>query len=258
MIAMGPRPDIGTQNAQFWNELCGTNLARSLNIRDHSPESLRRYDEAYLRMYPYLENDLRLGQLGDRHVLEIGLGYGTVGQLLASMGCHYYGMDIAEGPVTLMRHRLTQLGQGHVPERVRQGSVLAIPYQDLFFDYVYSIGCLHHTGNLPRAISEVHRVLKPHGKALITLYNRYSFRRVMHGSLWCYDFNADGKVAPHTEYVSRSHVRRLFKEFGHVRVESRNCDGLVFLNGRLAIPREKLLNTVGRFAGLDLYIWATK
>lgn len=46
------------------------------------------------------------------------------------------------------------------------------------FDYVYSIGCLHHTGDVPRSIEEVHRVLVPGGRAVVMLYNRHSLRRM--------------------------------------------------------------------------------
>ncbi len=44
---------IDKANAEFWNELCGTTMARSLGITDHSLESLKRFDEAYLAFYPY-------------------------------------------------------------------------------------------------------------------------------------------------------------------------------------------------------------
>jgi hypothetical protein len=38
----------------FWDELCGTNLARTLGISDASEESLARFDEAYFALYSYL------------------------------------------------------------------------------------------------------------------------------------------------------------------------------------------------------------
>src|SRR5947207_2788032 len=83
-------------------------------------------------------------------VLEVGLGYGTLGQLIASRNADYYGVDIAEGPVANMRRRLSWLG---LPEdHAVQASVLALPFGDESFDYVYSIGCLHHTGDLERSV----------------------------------------------------------------------------------------------------------
>src|SRR5262249_43655732 len=46
--------DTDARNAVFWNELCGSALARSLGITDSTAEGLRRFDEAYMAMYPYL------------------------------------------------------------------------------------------------------------------------------------------------------------------------------------------------------------
>ena len=34
------------------------------------------------------------------------VGHGTLGQLIALRGCQYYGLDIADGPVEMMRYRL--------------------------------------------------------------------------------------------------------------------------------------------------------
>ena len=279
---MAAQEAIDRANSEFWNELCGTGLARSLGITEPSPESLRRFDEAYLRFYPYLGQYVFVQDLQGQRVLEIGMGYGTLGQLLASQGCRYYGLDIAMNPVAMMRYRLSllRLEDG---DQVQVGSALDIPYQGATFDYVYSIGCLHHTGDLGRGIAEVHRVLKDRGKAIIMLYNGHSFRRLVYlpllrlrnlirgrfrshdgtadRSRWMrafYDKNAKGEAAPHTDYVSRAEVRRLFQAYRTVRVESQNCDPLVLPGGLVVVSREKLLNNLARVAGLDLYITAVK
>jgi SAM-dependent methyltransferase len=277
-----PTVTLNRENAEFWNELCGTGLARSLGITEPSPESLRRFDEAYLRFYPYLGQYVFVQDLQGQRVLEIGMGYGTLGQLLASQGCRYYGLDIAMNPVAMMRYRLSLLGLED-GDQVQVGSALDIPYQGATFDYVYSIGCLHHTGDLGRGITEVNRVLKDGGKAIIMLYNRHSFRQLVHlpllrlrnlirgrfrshdgtadRSRWMrafYDKNAKGEAAPHTDYVSRAEVRRLFQAYRTVRVESQNCDPLVLPGGLVVVSREKLLNNLARVAGLDLYITAVK
>src|SRR5207247_8297431 len=143
-------------------------------------------------------------------------GYGTLEQLLTSKGCRYHGLDIAKNPIALMKYRFTlQDLEGDL----RVGSVLDLPYKEAAFDYVYSIGCLHHTGDLRRAVGEVYRVLADGGKAVIMLYNRHSFRRriflpIVHlrnllpgrskarasFSDWVrtwYDKDAKGEAAPH-------------------------------------------------------------
>ena len=268
---------VDAENARFWNELCGSHLARRLRVTELSKESFHRFDEAFLKLYPYLEQYVPRDSLAGRKVLEIGIGYGTLGQLLAQRGCEYYGLDIAKSPVDLMNYRLSLIGPNN-PRRVQQGSALAIPHDGATFDYVYSIGCLHHTGDIRRAVAEVHRVLKPGGNGVVMLYNRHSLRQLTRGLAMrlhaaflgkskhhteqrvraMYDSNSKGEAAPCTEYVSRAEARNLFSAFRHVRIEVQNFDTVVFLGGRVVIPRERFLTNLAYVAGLDLYIVAVK
>lgn len=274
---MSDQNQIDSKNTRFWNELCGSRLAHSLGVMKVTPENLCRFDDAYLSMYPYLWGYVVNEELEGKKILEIGLGYGTLfGKVLASTDCEYYGLDIAEGPVAMMQYRLSLLGRGR-RERVQVGSALDIPYKDECFDYVYSIGCLHHTGNLPRAIREVYRILKRGGKAVVMLYNRHSFRQRVHAPLIrivalfskrhsdftrrvraLYDQNVNGEAAPYTDYVSPVEAKQLFGHFSKVKIDIRNFDDYTLSKSRIGLRREWMLNNVGRFIGLDLYIRATK
>ena len=53
---------IDSANASFWNELCGSSAARAWGITDSSTELLRRYDENFLRFYPYLDRHIPWSQ----------------------------------------------------------------------------------------------------------------------------------------------------------------------------------------------------
>ena len=163
-----------TANEKFWNELCGTHLANTLGITDSSPASLKKFDDWYMDFYPYLYDHIPLRDLAGKDVLEIGLGYGTVSQLLAESGAHYSGLDIAAGPVAMSNKRLQRLG---CPQAATQGSILNAPFVDASFDFIVAIGCLHHTGNLQRAIDECNRLLRPGGRLIFMVYNAYSYRR---------------------------------------------------------------------------------
>jgi SAM-dependent methyltransferase len=267
--------ELDRHNQQFWDELCGSSLARSLGITDASTASLLRFDGAYLSFYPYLaayvDDDLE-----GKRVLEIGLGYGTLGQLLASRRCRYVGLDLAAGPVEMMRSRVAWQGAGLDATALR-GAAQALPFAEASFDQVYSIGCLHHCGNLAGAIDEVYRVLVPGGKAVVMLYHRHSFRQLVwlpvkrlrdraRGLRWnhderlraAYDRNLAGDAAPHTEFVSRREVRHLFRRFRTLRIDAQNFDTYSLLRGRLVLSRERFLTNVGRVWGLDLYIVATR
>jgi ubiquinone/menaquinone biosynthesis C-methylase UbiE len=257
------------RNAAFWDELCGTGLARDLGIETIDPGSLRRFDDAYMAFYPYLWQYLELDRIQGRRVLEIGLGFGTVGELLAAAGAVYHGVDIAGGPVEMMRERLRMKGLDGV-DRVQQASALALPYEDGTFDRVYTIGCLHHTGDTPKGVSEVYRVLAPGGRAVVMLYNAHALRQMTQraraklqrrpdADKWLdshYDVNTAGDVAPHIDYASRGDVRRMFRDFERVRIESQNFDD--FQRGRLVLPRAWFLKNLARVVGVDLYIVADK
>lgn len=250
-------------NSAFWNELCGTRFARSLGVTDDSAASLARYDRWYFDFYPYLDRHIRFGELAGKRVLEVGLGYGSVSQRLAESGALFSGLDIAAGPVAMVRHRLALCGRAGV---VRQGSILRAPFGDASFDAVIAIGCYHHTGDLAQALRETHRLLVPGGRAVIMVYNAFSYRRWLRAPAatlrhalqrradrptsarqraW-YDTNAAGEPAPVTEFVSAAELRRLARLFSEITCVRENAAVPL-------VPRTWGLATLGRIAGLDLY-----
>jgi SAM-dependent methyltransferase len=273
---------IDRRNTKFWDELCGTGLARRLGVATRDKDGLRRFDEGFLGMYPYLESYVP-SRLGGQRVLEIGLGYGTLSQMLIERGAEYFGLDIAPGPVAMVSERMRLLGldpEGHV----LAGSVLAMPFDDNSFDRIWTIGCLHHTGNIQQSVEEIYRVLRPGGLAVVMLYNSHGYRHAVripamgarlvldrlrhrHRSQKAsfseqvrriYDSNKKGKAAPHTDFTSPRQARRMFRRFDSVKIEKQNFDTLVWFGGRRVITRERLLGNIAHVLGLDLYITARK
>jgi SAM-dependent methyltransferase len=281
--------DVDKANAEFWDELCGTTMARELGIRDHSPESLRRFDEAYFAFYPYLLKHARLDELAGRRVLEVGLGYGSLGQRIAAAGARYIGLDLARGPLAMMRHRLQGGGR---PGTVIRGSILECPLPSESVDIVVSIGCFHHTGNVQRAIDETWRVLRPGGTAILMVYNRYSYlqwgrwpvatlRAFLHerglsrsagevteSQRAAYDLDSSGRSAAETVFLSRRQLTTMLARFSSVSFRKENSQDHFALKvplpfrlkiyAGIVIPRSWALSSVGRWWGLDLYIRATK
>lgn len=259
---------IDKLNSDFWNELCGTGLAQHIGIKDNSAASLAKFDQAYLNIYPYLLNHIKPQKMKQKKVLEIGLGYGTLSQVIAEAGAEYFGLDIAANPVKMVNHRLNFLG---LPENARQGNMLMCPFEDNFFDAVVSIGCFHHTGDLQRCLDETYRILKPGGRAIIMVYNKYSLRQwqqnfrstlksllsfnrdqLNESERAAYDANRSGEAAPETILSSISDLKKMLRKFKKATFSKENSDPI------RKIPREKLLNNVGKIAGLDIYFECIK
>lgn len=265
--------DIDDANRAFWDELCGSQLARSLGVTDDSVESLQRFDEWYFRFYPYLSKYIPFDELQGKRVLEVGLGYGTVAQRIAQSGSEYHGLDIAKGPVEMVRHRLRQ---NHASGELVQGSILEAPWPSSHFDVIIAIGCLHHTGNLAKAILEVQRLLKGGGVAIFMVYNATSYRQWLKAPIqtWqhcfgkspmalgssesmrsSYDRSLCGQSAPQTEFVTAAELESLCASFSKCTIARENIgkDSMFRL-----VPRPIALRLFGPTLGLDLYVTATK
>ena len=96
--------DLDERNARFWDMLCGWSMAQAIGVTGDEREDLMRFDRAYLSYYPYLARYVD-DDLTDRRVLEVGLGFGTLGQIIVERGAEYHGVDIAAEPVSLMKRR---------------------------------------------------------------------------------------------------------------------------------------------------------
>jgi SAM-dependent methyltransferase len=106
------------------------------------------------------------------HVLEIGCGLGTDGAQFAKAGAYYTGIDLTEAATELARKRFEVSG---LPGEFRVADAENLDFTDESFDLVYSHGVLHHTPDTARAVEEIHRVLKPGGRAIVMLYHRGSY-----------------------------------------------------------------------------------
>jgi SAM-dependent methyltransferase len=269
---------ISGLNSSFWDELCGSMLARHLGIADSSPASLKKFDDWYFDFYPYLFDHIPFDELKNKDVLEVGLGYGTVSQRLAAGGANYHGLDIAAGPVDMVNHRLQQNG---LAGRAFQGSILESSFQPNSFDAIIAIGCLHHTGDLKKAIDQCHLLLREGGQLIFMVYYAYSYRRWVQSysatlkyavreikglrgvvgqsesrDRVAYDKNSSGDGAPHTDWISKKSLASLCSNFSQYkpRIENIDRDRPFTFWKREALLSTKIPNAIG----LDLYASCVK
>jgi len=105
-------------------------------------------------------------------VLEIGCGLGTDGAQFAGAGADYTGVDLTEAAIELARKKFELSG---LRGEFRVADAENLDFADDSFDLVYSHGVLHHTPDTATAVREIHRVLKPGGRAIVMLYHRGSY-----------------------------------------------------------------------------------
>jgi len=105
-------------------------------------------------------------------VLEIGCGLGTDGAQFAEAGADYTGVDLTEAAVELACKRFELFS---LPGKFQTADAENLDFADESFDLVYSHGVLHHTPETGKAIREIHRVLRPGGRAVVMLYHRGSY-----------------------------------------------------------------------------------
>ncbi|MEJ2541982.1 MAG: methyltransferase domain-containing protein [Gemmatimonadota bacterium] len=107
---------------------------------------------------------------GSGHLLEIGCGMGFDSLEFLKRGVQVTATDLTPTAVGLAKRHFELEGVEPVEVRVENG--LALSFPDETFDAVWSNGVLHATGDTARAIREVHRVLKPGGRAIISHFYR--------------------------------------------------------------------------------------
>ena len=155
----------------------------------------------------------------DQRLLEVGCGIGVDSIQLAKRGFQVTAVDLTENALAVAK-QFAARREATVDFRLGNAEGLDFPGES--FDAVYSFGVLHHTPDIERSVAEVHRVLRPGGRAYVMLYHRNSLVNLMHWALRLpYESPADRKDhCPVVYTFSRSGARKLFRAFSSVEVHS--------------------------------------
>ena len=162
--------DLKEQVRAFWQaHPCGTKFTEAeLGTRPF----YEAVEEHRYRVEWHIPEAAGFDRAGGLRVLEIGCGLGTDGARFARAGAAYTGVDLTEAAVSLARRRFELEG---LAGDFRVADAERLDFADASFDLVYSHGVLHHTPDTAAAVREVHRVLKPGGRAVVMLYHRDSY-----------------------------------------------------------------------------------
>ena len=129
----------------------------------------RRVEAAYLttdvveqRCYVLRALDVKLGE----HVLDIGSGPGLlVRELGSSVGAkgRVCGVDLSDAMLAIARERCADQAQ----VEFERADASQLPYPDESFDAVVSTQVFEYIADIPKALAELRRVLRPGGRVAI-------------------------------------------------------------------------------------------
>ena len=121
------------------------------------------------KIQPPGETALRHGIKPGMRVLEIGPGNGTY-TLGAARQVGPEGelvtIDIESKMIERVNQRIEAEGVTNIEARV--ANVYDLPFDDQSFDLIYMIAVINEIPNIPQALAEFHRVLKPTGKLVFS------------------------------------------------------------------------------------------
>jgi ubiquinone/menaquinone biosynthesis C-methylase UbiE len=168
------QPDLVAQITTYWNK-----HIHDLAITTHpvgSPGFFQQLDEYRYDKLNYLPRLVDFASYREKALLEVGCGAGIDLVRFARAGALVTGIDLSTTAIDLARKNLLQNGQ-NANLHIMNGEAMQFPNNS--FDVVYAHGVLQYTANIEKMISEIHRVLKPGGEAIVMVYNRNSWLNMM-------------------------------------------------------------------------------
>jgi SAM-dependent methyltransferase len=118
------------------------------------------------RLYPMMAGELALRP--DDDLLEVGCGSAMLLVEHAPHVRHVAGLDASEIQVRMARERLAERIAAGTAEIVL-GDAVAMPWEDGRFSVICSLNCLKFVPDPPKALREMHRVLRHDGRLVLTI-----------------------------------------------------------------------------------------
>ncbi len=107
-----------------------------------------------------------LRDINGKKVLDIGCASGTHTEIIYKKGAIVTGIDVSKEMIELAKKRLPSVN-------FKVADMKNIPFNNNSFDILFYGLCLHYEKNLKPVFKEAYRILKPHGKIIISTHNPY-------------------------------------------------------------------------------------
>lgn len=159
-----------------------------------------------------------LTKVEGKSILDIGSGPGVIIKELLERGAKITAIDIAPNMIELLKERFHNQNLS-----VKVGNIENIDSPDNAYDYLTALGVLEYLDSDEKALSEIKRVLKKDGEAIISFPNYFSPWRIWNkillatiGLPWRLFKNLSGKnrhPVRHREYTKKQ-IKEILTEAG--------------------------------------------
>lgn len=253
---------------QWDRDACGSQYVEAAE-----PDTLEWYLEAeryrYGKYAPWKHALYEFDKHAGKKVLEVGGGMGTDLAQFAKHGALTTDYDLSSGHLAHARRNFELRG---LKGEFIHGDGEQMPFEDNSFDVVFSNGVIHHTPNTGSVITEMRRVLKPGGKAIVMVYAEHSLHywKELVGQLGLrrnqLEANSIGWIMsgsveltshdsrPLVKVYSERRLRKMFSSFERVSVHKRQLISEEVPRALKWAP----LDMLGRMMGWNLIIKAHK
>jgi len=136
--------------------------------RSKSEQKLFEYFDKQYR-FDYVVNMVPAND-GSKEIraLDMGCGAGQLIPILSGLGYEPYGVDISDKMIGLTNEQCKKL---NIKANLMIGDCEKLDFPDEFFDLYIAMGVIEYMSSDKPMLSEIYRVLKPGGTAIVTLRN---------------------------------------------------------------------------------------
>lgn len=248
-----------SQIRDYWNE-----QIHDLEITTQPMGSVGFFQELEEYRYDklaYLPKIVDFSAYGNKQILEVGCGVGIDLIRFVREGAAVTGVDLSEVAIDLASQNFRH---NHLEGKLQVMNGEALKYADKSFDMVYCHGVLGYTANPIEMVSEIQRVLRHEGQAIIMVYNAYSWLNALSKIM---KVELEHEDAPYLKKYSIWEFKRLLESFSQVQivperfpVRTRLHHGLKakLYNGLFVTLFNVLPRSLVRPSGWHLMAFATK
>ena len=247
---------INKKVKDYWEVIpCGTNSNLLDEVKKYSKEWFEEIEKNRYQEEPFIHQIAQFSRYRDKLVLEIGVGAGTDHLQWARVAKDLYGLDLTDEGINITKKRLETYG---LSSNLKRQDAEDLPFNDNFFDVVYSWGVIHHSENPQKIIYEIERVLKTDGEFIGMLYHRHSLSAlrvwIKHAFLKGRPWRSFEKCLYHhvesigTKAYTKEEILDLFSGFSDVQITPLLTKGDVHRFPKWIVSL--LPNSIGWFIGI--------